>query len=44
VAQQQLMMVSLGFTGSSVKEFFQGSPGQQVNQKAAMVSGLQCSN
>jgi hypothetical protein len=44
VAKQQLMMVSLGFTGGSVEEFFQGRAREQVNRKAAMVSGLQCSN
>ena len=44
MAQQQLKVVRVGFAGGGVEKFLQCSAGQQVDGKAAMVSGLQSSN
>jgi hypothetical protein len=40
MAEQQLMVVGVGFAGSGVEKFLQCRAGQQVDGKASVMSSL----
>jgi hypothetical protein len=44
MAQQQLMVVRVGFAGGGVEKFLQRGAGQQVDGQAAMMGSLQRSD